>query len=259
MPEPVIPHTLKDSLIAPADTATAPSMFRDHLLEVRSPEPQLHHTRKDFVIAGILFFAFVLFVWLYVSNRKRLSQIVKGFYINRYASQLARDEVSFGNRVSVFLSVLFVISLSLFTWQLSLHYGFIQAENGWKDLALIGFVILLIYTLKLAVIRLSGFVFQTQKAASDYVMTIFLFCNTLGLFMMPVVICLAFVKQIPSSVFIYTGLGIIGVFLCTRLVRGVIIGINSIRVSGFYLFLYLCTLEILPFAIMIKLFVLQIR
>ncbi|MDQ3046296.1 MAG: DUF4271 domain-containing protein, partial [Bacteroidota bacterium] len=220
---------LKDSLIAPTDTVPAPSIFGDHLLEVANPEPQIHLTDYDFLMAGILLFSFILFVWLYVSNRKRLNQIVKGFYLNRYANQLARDEVSFGNRVSVFLSILFVISTSLFIWQVNTYYGFTGSEKRFKDLIFIGFTILIIYTLKLAMIRLSGFIFQTQKAASDYVMTIFLFCNTLGLFMMPVVVCLAFVEQVSPHVFIYTGLGIVGVFLCTRLIRGLIIGINNIR------------------------------
>jgi len=74
----------------------------------------------------------------------------------------------------------------------------------------------------------------------------------LGLFMLPVVMCLAFVKQISPLVFIYSGFGLISVFLFTRLARGLIIGFNSMRVSKFYLFLYLCTLEFLPLLFAVK-------
>jgi hypothetical protein len=77
--------------------------------------------------------------------------------------------------------------------------------------------------------------------------------------MLPVVVGLAFVKQLPTHLFIYTGAGIFVSFLCIRLLRGAIIGFNSIRISKFYLFLYLCTLEILPFVIMVKLFMLKIK
>ena len=105
---------------------------------------------------------------------------------------------------------------------------------------------------------ISGFVFQMQKEVSDYVVTLFLFCNTLGLFMMPIVICLAFARKVNPRLFIVAGGIILATFLCARLVRGLIIGINSVRVSRFYLFLYLCTLEILPLVVLLKLFLIRI-
>jgi hypothetical protein len=111
----------------------------------------------------------------------------------------------------------------------------------------------------MTVIRFLGFVFQVQREASEYTTSIFLFGNVLGLFMMPVVILLAFAKDVNPLVFIYSGLVILTSFLCVRLIRGLIIGINSLRVSGFYLFLYLCTLEILPFVILVKLFLLKVK
>jgi hypothetical protein len=86
----------------------------------------------------------------------------------------------------------------------------------------------------------------------------FVFINLLGLIMLPVVICLEFVKHVNPVVFIYTGLFLIIGFLCMRLLRGIVIGMRSNRVSKFYLFLYLCTLEIVPFVILVKLFMLYI-
>jgi hypothetical protein len=104
---------------------------------------------------------------------------------------------------------------------------------------------------------LFGFIFQNEKEAGEYATTLFLFCNILGIFLLPVVIGVAFVKQVPPVTFIYFGMFIYALFIVIRLLRGIIIGVNSIRVSKFYLFLYLCTLEILPFVIMSKLFILN--
>jgi len=72
------------------------------------------------------------------------------------------------------------------------------------------------------------------------------------------VMCLAFFRQVSPSVFIYAGYAIIGGFLAVRLIRGLAIGFNSSRVSKFYLFLYLCTLEILPFIVLVKLIMIYI-
>ena len=120
-------------------------------------------------------------------------------------------------------------------------------------------VITTIYAVKFAAINLVGYVFQVQKEAKELMMSVFLFCNALGLFMLPLVICLSFVKQVSPLVFIYTGIAIIGSFILIRIVRGILIGLKSPRVSKFYLFMYLCTLEILPFILMVKLVILKIK
>jgi hypothetical protein len=237
----------------------APPLFSESLLKPVHEKPLLHFTRYDYTVAGVLFFAFVLFVWLYTVNRKRLNQVIRAFYISRYANQLSREEISIGNRVSIFLSLLFVITITLFVVQLNRYYHFSPVEESPLLFLIIGLTVAGIYFCKILVVKFFGFIFQTGKEAGEYTMSLFLFGNVLGLFMMPVVICLSFARQIPAQVFIYGGLAVIGTFLCARLVRGVIIGLNSSRVSTFYLFLYLCTLEILPFVVLVKLFILHSR
>jgi len=239
-------------------TLTSPSLFEDHLLNPKNNQPQIHYTDYDYGFAGIIFFLYMLYVWLYVSNRKRLTQIIKGFYINRYANQLAREEIMLGNRVSVFLGVLFVFTIALFTIQVNEYYGLFTG-NTFTLFVIIALGIAFIYSIKLIIIRILGHLFKMAKEANEYRMSIFLFGNVLGLFMFPVVICLAFVKQASPELFIYIGFSVILVFLFMRLIRGLVIGLNSQRVSKFYLFLYLCTLEILPFVIAVKLFMPSIK
>lgn len=240
-----------------ADTLSTTSLFQNHLLELKNPKPVIHYTRYDYLVTAVLFFSYIMFVWLYVSNRKRLNQIVMGLYAGRYANQLAREEVSMGNRVMIFLSALFVFTMSLFFYQTATYFGLLPVNGMWSIFFIIALVIFSVYGIKLLVIKMLGFLFETQKEIREYIISIFLFCNAVGLFMLPVVICLAFLKQVDPTVFIYTGVAIIVIFFLSRLVRGVIIGLSSTRVSKFYLFLYLCTLEMVPLAIMVKLFILR--
>ena len=246
-----------------ADSAHAvndsPSLFKDHLLESRNPKPQIHYTNYDYWVAGILFLSFVLFVWMYVSNRKRLNQLIKGFYINRFANQLSRDEYSISSRMSFLLSLMFLFVMTLFIGQVASYYGFKMPKSEVLFYSSVIIGLILIYLVKIMLIRIFGSVFKMEKEASEYAMSVSLFTNVLGLFMLPVVMCLAFVKQVPSVTFIYTGTTIILGFFCVRLVRGLAIGFNSPRVSKFYLFLYLCTLELLPFIIALKLFLLYAK
>lgn len=240
------------------DTTATRSLFQNHLLTVKSDRPQLHITQYDYWITGIFLFLFALFVWLYVSNRKKLNQIIKGFYQTYYVNENKRDEFSMGNRVSVFLSVFFVFTLSIFISRTLSYYQIHLFANNAVE-AVLALIIVIAYGIKFISINIFGTIFQVQKEASDYMMSVFLFCNTLGLFMLPVVLCLTFIKQASPAIFIYTGMGIIISFMCVRVIRGIFIGLNSSRVSKFYLFMYLCTLEILPFILLTKIFILKIR
>lgn len=239
------------------DTTTVPSLFQNHLLPDKNTRQQIHITDYDYWVSGILLALYVLFVWMYVSNRKKLNQVIKGFYISRFSNQLSREEFSVGNRVSVFLSIFFVFTLTLFFIRIIQYYGFHFFTD---NVALLGLIIALIiiiaYSIKFSIIKFLGNIFQLQKEANDYMMIIFLFCNTLGLVMLPLVICLTFLKQVPPVVFIYIGIFIITLFVFVRIFRGLILGLNSSGISKLYLFLYLCTLEIVPFIILVKLFML---
>lgn len=244
----------QQAVVSQPDTTHTSSLFQGHLLQPKGDKAQIHFTNYDYLLALILFVFYVVYVWLYVTNRKRLNQLVKSFYQSRSNTALTRDDYAASNRVAVVLSTLFLFTLSLFLGQVADYYGlFARFDHEIRYLFIAGALILM-YLIKFSIVRFAGFIFKTGKEASEYMGTLFLFVNIVGLFMLPVVTCLAFVRQVSPFVFICTGFTIIIGFLAIRLIRGILIGLNSNRVSGFYLFLYLCTLEIVPFVILIKLF-----
>lgn len=239
------------------DTIPTSSLFQNHLLTVQSDKPQLHITNYDYWIGGILLSLYILFVWLYVSNRKKLNQIIREFYISRTGN---RDQFSIGNRASVFLSVFFVATLTIFINQILAYYGLHLFTYNPVFLGIVtALFILIAYGVKFLSIYILGYIFKVQKAASEYSLSVFLFCNVVGLFMLPVVVCLTLMKQVSPVVFIYTGMGLLVVFMAIRVIRTLILGFNNSRISKFYLFMYLCTLEILPFIILAKLFILNVK
>jgi hypothetical protein len=241
------------------DSLHTHSLFEGHLLQATKQEPTLHITNYDYGIAFLLLVSFTVFVWLYAANRKRLNQVIRAFYINRYTNQLGRDELTLGNRVTVSLSLLFIVIFSLFVTQVAEYYRYVQVGKGTAFFFEVAAATCVMYLVKLAVIRFFGFIFQIQKEAIDYSLMIILFCNTLGLFLLPIVTCMAFIKNISPLLFIYSGLGLFATMLLIRTLRGVLIGLGSAKVSRFYLFLYLCTLEILPFVVIVKLFMINVK
>ena len=121
-------------------------------------------------------------------------------------------------REPIFLSTLFILTLSLFIIQTANYYGFFVNENPLILFFKVASAIVIAYGFKMLSIRMFGSIFQNQKEGNEYAMTMFLFCNTLGLFMLPIVVGLAFVKDVLPEIFIYTGIGLFVLFLVLLIV-----------------------------------------
>jgi len=268
MKDKITEHSTPDSVAAKVDSivvvpkekviTTAPSLFKNNLLVRTQKYPQLHITRYDYTISSILLVLFVFFVWLYSSNFKIISQVIRDAFQFRGVKQ-SRENAIIGNRASVFLLVFFVINLSILIGRMLDYYGIVLISTRFPDEIIFGILIIAIYSIKLMIIKLSGFIFKLQNEASGYVHQVISYCDSLGLFLLPVIILLSFFKQASPIIFINMGVILVLVFLLIRIVNGIVFGLNSSKISKFYLFIYLCALEILPLIIIARLIILRIN
>jgi hypothetical protein len=75
-----------------------------------------------------------------------------------------------------------------------------------------------------------------------------------GLLLIPIVIGLAYFPY-GKSILVNLGIVLITFMYLFRVKRGIQIGISKAKLSYFYLFIYLCTLEILPLAVLVRVFI----
>ncbi len=201
----------------------------------------------------ILFVCFTMLVTLRVFDFKRLVLLVQGFARASSVSTLYREESALSSRVSLFLLVNFVLMASLFLWQAS---GFLFTDYAEPaDVAWISGAIILTYLVKIIGIRFLGFLFEMKEAAQEYIYNIVLFNKTLGLILFPIALCLAYADQVPQSWLVWAGFVSWAIVLLYRIIRLSWIGLSIRKVSIFYIILYLCTLEILPFVVIVKVLV----
>ncbi len=247
--------------ITPAKNAVegTPSLFKNNLLVPTQHYPQVHITKYDYGIASVLLVLFVFFVWLYTSNFKTINQVVKDFFQFRYGAKQPRESTAIGNRAYIFMSSFFIITLSILIGRTLDYYDIKLFSTNIPDEIIFGILIILMYTIKLMVIKLTGFIFKLQTEASRYFHQVVSYCNSLGLFLLPVIILLSFFKQASPLIFISAGGILVAGFLFIRMFNGVVLGLNSSKISKFYLFIYLCALEILPLIIIAKLIILRIH
>jgi hypothetical protein len=206
-------------------------------------------------VHAIVLICFTLLVVLRVYDFRRISMLVQGFVRPAAVATLYREESALTSRVSFFLIVNFILMSTLFLWQAAAYSSELDIQPVaalWIALTIFG-----VYVVKIISTRMLGFVFEVKEAAREYAYNIVLFNKTVGLLLFPVTLLLAYARQIPSSWLIGLGLGLWGLVLLYRLLRLSFIGFSVRGVSIFYIILYLCTLEILPVLVIIKLLIKQ--
>ncbi len=237
------------------------SLFTSQELPVKHHGTLLVKPRGyDGLLTLILFLAFTLFVIVKVYSPRKLNQMFLAFIKPVAMNQLMREEYTFSNRSSILLLLLATLILPLFAFQVIGFSGSVSflhqyvLEKGLKAYVIFTLFALGAYLVKILTIKFLALTFSVKGAGAEYVYTILLFNKVAGIVMFPLVLLIAFAHQLSTGLPLYTGITILAILLVYRMLRLVQIGISTSGVSPLYLFLYLCTLEILPFVVLIKLF-----
>ena len=178
---------------------------------------------------------------------------MNGFVRASSVSVLYREEYSLTSRVSVLLLLNYLFMFPLFICQTAGFYG--ADRDGLAGFGLIIGGTAVAYLVKIMATRILGNIFEIKDAASEYVYNILLFNKTAGLILFPICMLLAYARQIPPEILVWTGIVSWFLILIYRLLRVILIGVANSAVSFFYIILYLCTLEIIPFVVILKVFV----
>jgi len=110
-----------------------------------------------------------------------------------------------------------------------------------------------VYISKHLILGLLGYVFPINRDISVYNFSIEAFNIILGLILIPLNLVIAFGPSELSDPFIYIALGLIGLLLIIRSVRGLFIAAPYMQKNFFQFFVYLCGIEIVPILLLIKL------
>ena len=214
----------------------------------------------DGFFSVILLAAFVVFVIVKVFSPRKFNQMFAAFIKPTAMNQLLREEYAFSNRSSILLLALYLLMAPLFTLQAASHFmhdTFLTGFNPSKALTaylLFLSLIFMCYVFKISTVRILSSVFNMKSAGSEYIYTILLFNKVAGLILFPLVLLIAFARQLNQGFFLYVGFVLLVILLIYRMLRLIQMGLTNSGVSILYLFLYLCTLEILPLVVLIKLF-----
>jgi hypothetical protein len=218
------------------------------------PNLKIHHVAAWQTL--ILVVALLLLGFAKAFSVNRFKQTYKSLFNYRTAQEICNEEKVFFHRVNVTLTINYLIITALFVYQLKEILNYINHESTSLIfyLFIIG-VLLVLNAAKLIFAQLISFIFDVSQLGSDYTFNVTLFNNLLGVLLIPVLSIMYFTSVDFSDILTYVAIPVLLLCFVLRLFRLIVIGISK-GVSYFYIFVYICTLEILPLVVMIKIFIL---
>jgi hypothetical protein len=214
-------------------------------------EGSVRKTRDQWVIV-IIIGLLIYTALLNITINKDVNTVLRSFYSKRVTSQAGKEEgfINFWSFVGLFL--LFGFTLGLFLYQLAGYSNKYFSISGVRLFVSLSFIVLALCAIKFLVLKIIGFIFDINKQISEYVSILYLTYFNIAFIFLPVILSFSLLEAayIPLLLSVATVLIII-VFTWLYLRSSVNI-ISNFRFHKFYLFIYLCALEICPILILIK-------
>ena len=168
-----------------------------------------------------------------------------GVFAQRYANQFLREENAFTERVNAITFFLMSINFTLII--LKITHSFELFSVGLILVYFSGF-----FLFKMGLIKLLGFILKTKDLSKLAVFFSMLFDRTLGFLLFPLVVLLYFFSFEVSTIVLVISFVLFLILILMKLFWIWKLGTNSFGLPQFYIFLYLCTLEIFPLLILGK-------
>ncbi|GAB1403576.1 hypothetical protein MASR1M74_07540 [Lentimicrobium sp.] len=215
-------------------------------------QPASRYSPNYDFIGFSLIIILVLLAWSRHFYQRRLKQIVRAFYAPYFVNQLMRDGNLVRERITAGLGMIYVIATATLAFGLIIiepPFKLLYGDGLWFYLILVA-GITLFWLLKVIFIGFTGKLFGTSNFASEFIITIVIFNLVAGLFSFVLIFAWIYTGEM---LLLYITLGLFILIYSYRFLRLFMVGMKVQSFSVVYLFLYLCTLEILPVLILAKL------
>ncbi len=224
-----------------------------HLMPENGLKPITRHERavSDWMLYVILvcFFSLALARFFFPG---RVSMLIRSVFGLRFFIQADKENMILSEAASYLLKLNYLLCTSLLIMQSLLFFG---VTLPWGQLhpgltyALIFLATGLFYVLKHLLISYLGWLFKTRKASKAYFNNIFVVNHVTGMMLLPLVFYQVFN---PLSNALVAAWALFLLFNVYKVIRGVILGHTHTDLSAYYIFLYLCGVELAPLLILGK-------
>ena len=207
---------------------------------------------RDLWIIGVILALLATLALIRLAYPNEISLMIQGFYNNRVLSQISKEENLFNSWPFIFLYLLFGFTVGLFLYLVSRFNQLGGVTEGINLYLIFSASVIVLFTLKIVTLRFIGFLFDIHRLVREYVSILYLSYFNTALIFLPIVLIMAFSPRIMAAPFVVLALFVLVTIFLFQLLRVGSTILKTYSLSKFYLILYLCTLEIGPILILIR-------
>ncbi|AMR30230.1 hypothetical protein A0256_01745 [Mucilaginibacter sp. PAMC 26640] len=233
----------------------------DHYLHLQAPAAEKNSIRgyghirpaRDPWVIAVIIILLLFIAALNLYSSKDMSNVFLAFYNKRAVGQAGKEDSPINTWTFIGLFLLFGFTFGLFLYLLTTgYYKVYYTISGIQLFITLSFVIIGLFATKFLVLKFLGFVFDLNKLVGEYINALSLTYFNLTFVFLPVALCFSLIaeKFIPYLLAVTLLLALI-IFVWQYLRSSVYI-VSNFQFHKFYLFIYLCALEICPILILIK-------
>lgn len=229
------------------------SFFKGHALQQGNNWGYSFIERTPEWLPSIILLSFFILALIRFVYYKKLRIVLLAPFSNRHMSLLLREGESFSPPMRIYLTFNYLTSFSLCIF-LVLKYLIPQGLfiSGFVQFAAIFIITLALFNTKLGIISFLGWLFKTPGLSFHYRLNIRLFIILQGMVLLPFAAGAGLMPGQNNVYFLIVAGAIVLILNIYKFIKGFIVGFQDLRFAGVYIFVYLCTLEILPILLMVK-------
>src|SRR6185369_2601974 len=125
-------------------------------------------------------------------------------------------------------------------------------DDFWFPFLYCSLTIAAVYIVKYIILKFTGWVFNMREAANTYAFIVFLVNKLLGMFLLPLLILMAFSRPSWATPLRTLSYVLIFCFFAYRYIVSFSPVRREVKVSPFHFFMYLCAFEIAPLLLIYK-------
>jgi len=200
----------------------------------------------------VLIIALLLYTaMLNLSMGNEVKGVFQSFYTKR-SSQPEKDDRQINAWAFIGLFLLFGLTFGLFLYQLAAYNNVYYVISGFRLFIALSIIIIGLFAVKFLILKVLGFLFDINRVVGEYITALYLTYFNITFVFLPVVVCFSLLASALIPYLLALALFLIVIIFVWIYLRSSVNIISNFRFHKFYLFVYLCALEICPILILIK-------
>jgi len=199
-----------------------------------------------------LFLLIGLFAWIRMYYGNILTQTVQASTNFQVANKMFKNNSLLQRQLDGVLYLFYFLSMTFLLYYIELRIGLLPyaLQGGWLFLFNLALLVAL-FLGRVVLHNITGLLFNRARIVREYLYNMFIFNKLSGLLALPLMFLLVYTRGILQEVIFWICIFALSGIVVMRLIRAIVFSYRK-EVLIFYMFLYLCALEIIPLVLLYR-------